>query len=98
MSNITDILKYESYTIIFHTIDTALPEFNFKGYSGGWRSSLKIYLSNPKERREDKKVVPKKAPVYILENINSEVLSLIDYNNKSYNIEFIKTHFFTLYN
>lgn len=89
MSNITDFLKYELYPTLFQSIDTALPEFNFKGYSGGWRSSLKIDLSNPKERREDKTVVTKKAPGYILEQ-GGEVLSLVDYIIKKDNIDFIQ--------
>jgi replicative DNA helicase len=89
MSNITDFIKYELYPTLFQSIDTALPEFNFKGYSGGWRSGLKIDLSNPKERREDKTVVTKKAPGYILEQ-GGEVLSLVDYIIKRDNVDFIQ--------
>ena len=57
MSNITDWIKYELYPTLFESIDTALPEFSFKNFSGGWRSSLKIDLSEPKEKRQDKTVV-----------------------------------------
>ena len=45
---ITDWMRYELYPTLFESIDIALPEFSFKGFSGGWRSSLKIDLSNPK--------------------------------------------------
>ena len=85
----TDFLIYKLYPTLFQSIDTALPEFNFKGYSGGWRSSLKIDLSNPKERREDKTVVTKKAPGYILEQ-GGEVLSIVDYIIKRDKVDFIQ--------
>ena len=89
MSNITDWIKYELYPSLFESIDTALPEFSFKRFSGGWRSSLKIDLSNPKERRADKTVVSKKAPGYILEN-GGEVVGLVDYVMRRDRVEFIQ--------
>ena len=62
MSNITDWIKDELYPNLFEVIDTALPEFSFCRWSGGWRSSLKLDLTSPKTKRKDKTVVSKKAP------------------------------------
>ena len=88
MSNITDWIKYELYPTLFESIDTALPEHNFKRYSGGWRS--KTYLNgSPHKNRADKTVVTKKAPGYILEQ-GGETLSLVDYVMKRDGVEFIQ--------
>lgn len=88
MSNITDWIKYELYPTLFESIDTALPEHNFKRYSGGWRS--KTYLDgSPHKDRADKTVVSKKAPGYILEN-GGEVVGLVDYVIKRDGVEFIQ--------
>jgi DNA primase catalytic core len=85
---ITDWIKYELYPTLFQSIDTALPEHNFKPYSGGWRS--KTYLdSSPHKDRADKTVVSKKAPGYILEN-GGETLSLVDYVMRRDRVEFIQ--------
>jgi len=89
MSNITDFIKYELYPTLFQSIDTALPEFSFNRFSGGWRSSLKIDLSSPKERRADKTVVTKKAPGWILEQ-GGDTLSLVDYVMRRDRVEFIQ--------
>ena len=89
MSNITDWIKYELYPSLYEVIDTALPEFSFKRFSGGWRSSLKIDLSNPKERRADKIVVSKKAPGWILEQ-GGDTLSLVDYVMRRDRVDFIQ--------
>ena len=89
MSNITDWIKYELYPTLFESIDTALPEFSFKNFSGGWRSSLKIDLSEPKEKRQDKTVVSKKATGWILEQ-GGETLSLVDYVIRRDKVEFIQ--------
>jgi len=60
MSNITDWIKAELYPTLYESIDTALPEHEFKRYSGGWRS--KTYLnSSPHKDRLDKTVISKKA-------------------------------------
>jgi DNA primase catalytic core len=84
---ITDWIKYELYPTLFESIDTALPEHNFKRYSGSWRS--KTYLDgSPHKDRADKTVVSKKAPGWILEN-GGETLSLVDYVIKRDNVEFI---------
>jgi DNA primase catalytic core len=88
MSNITDWIKYELYPTLFESIDTALPEHNFKRYSGGWRS--KTYLDgSPHKDRADKTVVSKKAPGWILEN-GGETLNLVDYVIKRDGVEFIQ--------
>ena len=88
MTNITDWIKYELYPTLFQSIDTALPEHNFKQYSGGWRS--KTYLDgSPHKDRADKTVVSKKAPGWILEN-GGETLSLVDYVIKRDKVEFIQ--------
>lgn len=88
MSNITDWIKYELYPTLFQSIDTALPEHNFKRYSGGWRS--KTYLDgSPHKDRADKTVVSKKAPGYILEN-GGEVVGLVDYVMRRDKVEFIQ--------
>ena len=85
---ITDWIKYELYPTLFESIDTALPEHNFKRYSGGWRS--KTYLDgSPHKNRADKTVVAKKSPGYILEQ-GGDTLSLIDYVIKRDGVEFIQ--------
>ena len=85
---ITDWIKYELYPNLFEVIDTALPEHNFKRYSGGWRS--KTYLDgSPHKNRADKTVVTKKAPGYILEQ-GGETLSLVDYVMRRDGVEFIQ--------
>jgi len=86
---ITDWVKYDLYPTLFQSIDTALPEFSFKKFSGGWRSSLKIDLSKPKQRREDKTVVSSKAPGWILEQ-GGDTLSLVDYVIGRDRVEFIQ--------
>lgn len=88
MSNITDWIKYELYPTLFESIDTALPEHNFKRYSKGWRS--KTYLDgSPHKNRADKTIVTKKAPGYILEH-GGDALSLVDYVMKRDGVEFIE--------
>lgn len=89
MNNITDWIKDELYPNLFEVIDTALPEFSFCRWSGGWRSSLKLDLTSPKTKRKDKTVVSKKAPGYILEQ-GGDVLSLVDYVMKRDGVEFIQ--------
>jgi replicative DNA helicase len=86
--DITDWIKYELYPTLFESIGTALPEHNFKRYSGGWRS--KTYLDgSPHKDRADKTVVSKKAPGYILEN-GGEVVGLVDYVMRRDRAEFIQ--------
>ena len=88
MSNITDWIKYELYPTLFDRIDIALPEHDFKRYSGGWRS--KTYLdSSPHKNRVDKTVVTKKAPNRILEQ-GGDNMSIVDYVMRRDKIEFIE--------
>ncbi len=84
---ITDWIKYELYPTLFEHIDTALPEHNFKRYSGGWRSNT--YLDGSPHKRPDKTVVSKKAPGWILEQ-GGETLSLVDYIMRRDRVEFIQ--------
>lgn len=88
MSNITDFIKYDLYPALYNSIDTALPEFNFKLQRGDWRSNLKLDLTTPKDKRPDKTVVTRKKPGIILEQ-GGEVKSLIDYVIERDKIEFI---------
>ncbi|MCZ8160164.1 MAG: toprim domain-containing protein, partial [Microcystis sp. LE19-196.1B] len=85
---ITDWIKDELYPTLFESIDTALPEHNFKRYSGGWRSKTYLDGSTHKDRA-DKTVVSKKAPGWILEN-GGETLSLVDYVMRRDGVEFIQ--------
>jgi DNA primase catalytic core len=85
---ITDWIKYELYPTLFESIDTALPEHNFKRYSGGWKSKTYLDGSSHKDRA-DKTVVSKKAPGWILEN-GGDTLSLVDYVMKRDGVEFIQ--------
>lgn len=88
MSNITDWIKYELYPTLFQSIDIALPEHNFKRYSGGWRS--KTYLDGSLHKdRADKTVVTKKAPGWILEQ-GGDTLSLVDYVMRRDGVDFIQ--------
>lgn len=86
--DITEWIKYELYPTLFECIDVALPEFNFKRFSGGWRSSLKIDKTRPKQKRTDKTVVTKKAIGRLFEQ-GGENLSLVDYVMRRDGVEFI---------
>jgi len=87
MSNITDWIKTELYPTLYESIDTALPEHDFKKYGKGWRS--KTYLdSSSHKNRVDKTIITKQAPGYILEQ-GGETLSLVDYVMRRDNLEFI---------
>jgi DNA primase catalytic core len=85
---ITDWISTELYPTLFQSIDTALPEHNFKHYSGGWRS--KTYLDgSPHKTRADKTEISKKAPGRINE-WGGENLSLVDYVMRRDGVEFIQ--------
>jgi hypothetical protein len=45
MSNLTDWIKNELYPTLFQSIDTALPEFNFKKRGKNWISSNKLKIT-----------------------------------------------------
>ena len=85
---ITDWIKDELYPTLFEAIDTALPEHNFKRYSGGWRSKTYLDGSTHKDRA-DKTVVSKKAPGWILEN-GGDTLRLVDYVMRRDGVAFIQ--------
>ena len=88
MNNITDWVKEELYPTLFDKIDEALPEHNFKRFAGGWRS--KTYLDgSPHKDRQDKTVVSKRAPAYILEQ-GGDVVTLVGYVMKRDKVEFIQ--------
>ncbi len=88
MSSITDWIKYELYPSLYESIDKALPEHDFKRYSGGWRS--KTYLDgSPHKTRADKTVVTKQALGCILEQ-GGEVISLVDYVIRRDKVDFIQ--------
>lgn len=85
---ITDWIKYNLYPSLFESIDTALPEHEFKRYSGGWRS--KTYLNGaPHKNRTDKTVVSNKAPGYIKE-WGGDTESLVTYVMKRDSLTFIE--------
>ena len=86
---ITDWINNTLYPYLFDSLDTALPELNLERFSGGWRSSLKLDLSNPKINRKDKTVVTKKAIGTILEQ-GGERKSIIDYIMGRDSITFIE--------
>ena len=86
---IKDWINNTLYPYLFDSLDTALPELNLESFSGGWRSSLKIDLSNPKDNRKDKTVVTKKAIGRILEQ-GGERKSIIDYIMGRDSITFIE--------
>ena len=86
---ITDWINNNLYPSLFDCLDTALPELNLESFSKGWRSSLKLDLSNPKENRKDKTVISKKAIGRILEQGGAN-LSIVDYLISRDSITFIE--------
>ena len=89
MSNVLTLwVKEELYPTLFHKIDEALPEHSFKRFAGGWRS--KTYLDGSLHKdRQDKTVVSKQAPAYILEQ-GGDVVSLVSYVMKRDKVDFIQ--------
>jgi DNA primase catalytic core len=85
---ITDWIKEELYPTLFHSIDIALPEHNFKSYPGGWRSNTYLDSSTHKDRKDKTKVL-KTAPGFIFEN-GGESLSIVDYVIKRDTVDFIQ--------
>jgi DNA primase len=86
---ITDWINNNLYPSLFDCLDTALPELNLESFSGGWRSSLKLDLSNPKINRKDKTVISKKAIGRMLEQGGAN-LSILDYVINRDSITFIE--------
>jgi DNA primase catalytic core len=88
---ITDWINNTLYPYLFDSLDTALPELNLERFSKGWRSSLKLDLSNPKKSRKDKTVVTKRVIGRILEQGQGVAnLSIIDYVMSRDSISFIE--------
>lgn len=87
MTNLTQWINHELYPQLFEVIDTALPEHDFKRFSGDWRS--KTYLDgSPHKSRADKTVITKKAIGCILEQ-GGETQSLVNYVMARDNVDFI---------
>lgn len=88
MSSITDWIQNELYPALFDSIDTAFPEHDFKRFAGGWRSKTYLFGEGHKTR-EDKTVITKRSPGWILEQ-GGENMSLVDYVMKRDSFEFIQ--------
>lgn len=88
MNNITDWIKDTLTPSLYEVVDKALPELKFNRFTGGWRSSLKLDLSNPKEPRQDKTVVTKQRPQYLLEQ-GEPVVSIVTYVMNRDGVDFI---------
>ena len=88
MNNITDWIKDTLTPSLYEVVDKALPELKFNRFTGGWRSSLKLDLSNPKEPRQDKTVVTKQRPQYLLEQ-GEPVVSIVTYVMNRDKVDFI---------
>ena len=86
---ITDWINNNLYPSLFDCLDTALPELNLESFSKGWRSSLKLDLSNSKDNRKDKTEIGKK---YIgrINEWGGANLSIIDYVMSRDSITFIE--------
>ena len=78
MSNLTDWIKNELYPTLFQSIDTALPEFNFKKRGKNWISSNKLKITGEEGDSIGKVYVWETAPGFI-KDFTRETLSLIDY-------------------
>ena len=88
MSNITDWVKDDLYPSLYHSIDRALPELDFKLKGSKWISRLKLDGSQPKTARTDKTYITEKAPGWIAEQ-GGNSLSLVDYVMQRDNVDFI---------
>ena len=89
MSNITDWIKYELYPTLFQSIDTALPEFNFKKRGKNWVSSNKLKITGEEGDSIGKVYVWETAPGFI-KDFTRETSSIVDYVIKRDGVEFIQ--------
>jgi len=89
MSNITDWIKYELYPTLFESIDTALPEFNFKRRGRNWVSSNKLKITGEDGDSIGKVYVWETAPGFI-KDFTRETSSIVDYVIKRDGVEFIQ--------
>jgi DNA primase catalytic core len=89
MSNITDWIKYELYPTLFESIDTALPEFNFKRRGRNWISSNKLKITGEDGDSIGKVYVWETASGFI-KDFTREASSIVDYVIKRDGVEFIE--------
>lgn len=89
MSNITDFLKYELYPNLFQSIDTALPEFNFKRKGSNWISSNKLKLTGEEGDSIGKVYVWQTAPGFIKDFTRGNS-TIVDYVMRRDNVDFIQ--------
>lgn len=88
MSNIGDWLNYEVYPSLFERVDIAFPEFKFNRYRNGWRSSLKIDGTNPKQARADKTVISSKKPYCFYEQGDVGAIAIVRYIEQRDRVDF----------
>ncbi len=86
---ITDWVKYELYPTLFESIDTALPEFNFKRRGRNWVSSNKLKITGEDGDSIGKVYVWETAPGFI-KDFTRETSSIVDYVIKRDGVEFIQ--------
>lgn len=86
---ITDWIKYELYPTLFESIDTALPEFNFKRRGRNWVSSNKLKITGEEGDSIGKVYVWETAPGFI-KDFTRETSSIVDYVIKRDGVEFIQ--------
>ena len=86
---ITDWIKYELYPTLFHSIDTALPEFSFKRKGKNWVSSNRLKITGEKGDSIGKVYVWETAPGFI-KDFTRDASSIVDYVMKRDGVEFIR--------
>ena len=88
MSNIGDWLNYEVYPSLFERVDIAFPELKFNRYRNGWRSSLKIDGTNPKQARADKTILSSKKPYCFYEQGDVGAIAIVKYIEQRNRVDF----------
>ena len=88
MSNIGDWLNYEVYPSLFERVDIAFPELNFKRDRNGWRSSLKIDGTKPKQARPDKTIISSKKPYCLYEQGDVGAVAIVKYIEQRDRVDF----------
>ncbi|MFA7143072.1 MAG: DnaB-like helicase C-terminal domain-containing protein [Candidatus Dojkabacteria bacterium] len=88
MSNIGDWLNYEVYPSLFERVDIAFPELKFNRYRNGWRSSLKIDGTNPKQARADKTILSSKKPYCFYEQGDVGAIAIVKYIEQRDRVDF----------
>lgn len=87
--NLTEWKNNELIPRIYDSIDTILPEFNFKKTYKGWISPFKLDLSEPKKARADKTIITEEYPSRMLEQ-GGDSINIIDYLMNKRNKPFIE--------